>query len=168
MRRLITILVLLAAISLNGLAQYKNDGQRFSKEEFVRQLEQYVAHEAQLTSKEQAEFFPIFREMHLKMRKVFDAMKKIDSTCPSNDKACAAPHVYGMQYGIEGVLEGKLIDLDTVLGDKMDIELKRIQQQYHNKFLDILPACKVMKAIKAEDKFHRNMLKRWSKVNRKK
>ena len=80
MRRLITILVLLAAISLNGLAQYKNDGQRFSKEEFVRQLEQYVAHEAQLTSKEQAEFFPIFREMHLKMRKVFDAMKKIDST----------------------------------------------------------------------------------------
>ena len=83
-------------------------------------------------------------------------------------KACGAPHVYGMQYGIEGVLEGKLIDLDTVLGDKMDIELKRIQQQYHNKFLDILPACKVMKAIKAEDKFHRNMLKRWSKVNRKK
>ena len=33
-------------------------------------------------------------------------------------KACGAPHVYGMQYGIEGVLEGKLIDLDTVLGDK--------------------------------------------------
>ena len=29
-------------------------------------------------------------------------------------KACGAPHVYGMQYGIEGVLEGKLIDLDTV------------------------------------------------------
>lgn len=147
MRRLITILVLLAAISLNGLAQYKNDGQRFSKEEFVRQLEQYVAHEAQLTSKEQAEFFPIFREMHLKMRKVFDAMKKIDSTCPSNDKTCA------------NAIRQK---------DKMDIELKRIQQQYHNKFLDILPACKVMKAIKAEDKFHRNILKRWSKVNRKK
>lgn len=147
MRRLITILVLLAAISLNGLAQYKNDGQRFSKEEFVRQLEQYVAHEAQLTSKEQAEFFPIFREMHLKMRKVFDAMKKIDSTCPSNDKTCA------------NAIRQK---------DKMDIELKRIQQQYHNKFLDILPACKVMKAIKAEDKFHRNMLKRWSKANRKK
>lgn len=38
-------------------------------------------------------------------------------------KACGAPYVYGMQYGIEGVLEGKLIDLDTVLGDKMDIEL---------------------------------------------
>ena len=38
-------------------------------------------------------------------------------------KACGAPHVYGMQYGIEGVLEGKIVDLDTVLSDKMDIEL---------------------------------------------
>ena len=38
-------------------------------------------------------------------------------------KACGAPHVYGMQYGIEGVLEGKIVDLDTVLADKMDIEL---------------------------------------------
>ena len=38
-------------------------------------------------------------------------------------KACGAPHVYGMQYGIEGVLEGKIIDLDTVLADKLDIEL---------------------------------------------
>lgn len=147
MKRLIAIFVLLAAISLNSLAQYKHDGQRFSKEEFVRQLEQYVAKEAQLTSKEQAEFFPLFREMHLKMRKVFDAMQKINRTCPSNDKACA------------NAIRQK---------DKMDIELKRIQQQYHNKFLNVLPACKVMKAINAEDKFHRNMLKRWSKGNRKK
>ena len=46
-------------------------------------------------------------------------------------KACGAPHVYGMQYGIEGVLEGKLIDLDTVLGDKMDIELlKRTKSSF--------------------------------------
>ena len=38
-------------------------------------------------------------------------------------KACGAPHVYGMEYGIEGVLEGKIVDLDTVLSDPMDIEL---------------------------------------------
>ena len=39
-----------------------------------------------------------------------------------------AEKVYGMQYGIEGVLEGKLIDLDTVLGDKMDITASQIRQ----------------------------------------
>ena len=38
-------------------------------------------------------------------------------------KACGAPHVYGMEYGIAGVLEGKIVDLDTVLSDVLDIEL---------------------------------------------
>ena len=38
-------------------------------------------------------------------------------------KSCGAAHVYGMQYGIEGLLHGKMIDLDTVFGDKMQIEL---------------------------------------------
>ncbi|MGN0983413.1 MAG: 6-phosphofructokinase, partial [Gemmiger sp.] len=38
-------------------------------------------------------------------------------------KACGAPHVYGMQYGIEGLLQGKLVDLDARLGDQMEIEL---------------------------------------------
>ncbi len=38
-------------------------------------------------------------------------------------KACGAAHVYGMQYGIEGLLQGKIIDLDEKLGDKLEIEL---------------------------------------------
>lgn len=147
MRRLFSILVMLFAITLGGMAQQKQEGQRLTKEDFIRQLEQYVTQEAQLTSKESAEFFPVYREMHMKMRKVFDAMKNIDRKRPNTDKACA------------DAIRQK---------DKMDIELKRIQQQYHNKFLDILPACKVMKVINAEDKFHRNMLKRWSKGNKKK
>ena len=46
-------------------------------------------------------------------------------------KACGAPHVYGMEYGIQGVLEGKIVDLDTVLPDPMDIELlKRTPSSY--------------------------------------
>lgn len=38
-------------------------------------------------------------------------------------KACGAPHVYGMQYGIEGLLKGQLVDLDTIFCDQMAIEL---------------------------------------------
>ena len=46
-------------------------------------------------------------------------------------KACGAPHVYGMEYGIQGVLEGKIVDLDTVLPDPMDIEqLKRTPSSF--------------------------------------
>ena len=38
-------------------------------------------------------------------------------------KSLGAPHVYGMQYGIEGLLQGKMVDLDTYFSDKMQIEL---------------------------------------------
>ena len=44
--------------------------------------------------------------------------------------------------------------------DNNDIEIKRLQQAYHEKFLHILPASKVYRIIKAEDKFHRQQFKR--------
>lgn len=46
-------------------------------------------------------------------------------------KSFGATHVYGMQYGIEGLLQGKLVDLDQHLSDKMEIELlKRTPSSY--------------------------------------
>ena len=38
-------------------------------------------------------------------------------------KACGAPRVYGMKYGIEGLLKGNLVDLDEIFGDALQIEL---------------------------------------------
>ena len=38
--------------------------------------------------------------------------------------------------------------------------MKKLQQTYHNKFMKILPAGKVMEIIKAEDQFHRNAFRR--------
>ena len=38
-------------------------------------------------------------------------------------KALGAAHVYGMEYGIQGLLQGKIVDLDDRLDDKMEIEL---------------------------------------------
>ena len=44
--------------------------------------------------------------------------------------------------------------------DSNDLEIKRLQQLYHEKFLHILPASKVFRIIKAEEKFHRQQFKR--------
>ena len=42
-------------------------------------------------------------------------------------KALGAPHVYGMQFGIEGLLQGKLVEMDPLFADPMQIELlKRV------------------------------------------
>ena len=46
-------------------------------------------------------------------------------------KALGAAHVYGMEYGIQGLLQGKIVDLDDRLDDKMEIELlKRPPSSY--------------------------------------
>ena len=44
--------------------------------------------------------------------------------------------------------------------DELDVEIKLLQQEYHSRFMLILPAGKVMRIIKAEEKFHRQMFKR--------
>ena len=46
--------------------------------------------------------------------------------------------------------------------DVYELELKNIQQTYHNKFFCVLPASKVYDVIKAEDRFHRRAFKNWS------
>ena len=38
-------------------------------------------------------------------------------------KALGAPHVFGMKYGIQGYLQGQAVELDALLGDKLDLEL---------------------------------------------
>lgn len=44
--------------------------------------------------------------------------------------------------------------------DQLEIELKQIAQTYHNKFLRVLPASKVIGTIIAEDKFHRRAFRK--------
>ena len=60
-------------------------------------------------------------------------------------KALGAAHVYGMEYGIQGLLQGKIVDLDDRLDDKMEIELlKRTPSSY-------LGSCRFKLPIPATD-----------------
>ena len=46
-------------------------------------------------------------------------------------RSCGANRIYGMQYGIEGLLQEKLVDLDQLLGNTLNIELlKRTPSSY--------------------------------------
>ena len=38
-------------------------------------------------------------------------------------RSLGAPRIYGMKYGIQGFLQGNLVELDKLLGDKLDVEL---------------------------------------------
>lgn len=133
-RYIIVLLVLLCSVVV--MAQ---EPKKFDPVQFEADLEQFVATEARLTTTESATFFPLYREMRKKQMAYFGYHRRWHIVDESDDKACA-----------EAIRRM----------DSNDLEIKRLQQLYHEKFLHILPASKVFRIIKAEEKFHRQQFKR--------
>lgn len=133
-RYIIVLLVLLC-----GVVAMAQEPKKFDPVQFEADLEQFVATEARLTPTESATFFPLYREMRKKQMAYFGYHRRWHIVDESDDKACA-----------EAIRRM----------DSNDLEIKRLQQLYHEKFLHILPASKVFRIIKAEEKFHRQQFKR--------
>jgi hypothetical protein len=140
MHRRIKILIILTFVvcgiiffQINVNAQHQK---HFSPMRFEAELEQFIVEQAGLTPEESSRFFPVYREMRKKQFGYFIDNRRFRYIDPNNDSECA-----------------KVIRMR----DNSDLEVKKIQQQYHNKFLKILSAGKVFKILEAEDKFHRNL-----------
>lgn len=137
MRKKFTLSVALLSIVIS-LAAQKNE--KFSPEKFEQELRVYIEKEAKLTQQESERFFPLYKEMKKKQRGLFKRQKDAEIVKPHTEDSCKKV----VQYR-----------------DYLEVEQKRIQQNYHNRFLEILPASKVYDIIKAEDKFHRHKLREW-------
>ena len=134
-----TIILLCLLASLRGSAQ---EQPKFSPEKFEADLEEFITNEAGLDQQEAAKFFPILKEMHHKQRVLYARMRKTSMEKPADEKTAAE---------------------SIRLCDKLNIEVRQIEQQYHNKMLKALPAQKVYNAISAENRFHRKMMRGWQK-----
>ena len=141
MRRLLFFTVLMLMIALGASAE---EQQKFSPEKFQADLEQYITTEAGLTTEEAAKFFPLYREMQQKQRVVYNKMHELFKL-PHDEASCKRA---------------------VQRRDQLEIELKQIAQTYHNKFLRVLPASKVIGTIIAEDKFHRRAFRKFGQRNR--
>ncbi len=123
--------------SVMAMAQEEAPGPKgnFDPKAFEQDLEQYIVKEAGLTKAEEEKFLPIYREMRQKQIKVMDSTRKAFENKPTTEK-----------------------DFENLLKthDNQDIELKKIAQTYHNKMLNVVPASKVVKVIRAEQNFHRD------------
>lgn len=139
------ILTLLATLTMT-LAYAQRHKPPFDPAKFEADLEQFITTEACLTPNEATAFFPLYREMRNKQMVLLNEMKRNRYFDFCSDDEC--------KKAIQS-------------SDERDLEMKRIQQSYHNKFMHVLPASKVFKVIQAEDKFHRNVFKRAAKQDRK-
>ena len=130
---LILQLLMLVSVSAQG-------PQKFSPEKFDADMEKFVTEQAKLTQQESEKFFPLFREMHQKQRAVYHKIRQATKQKPADDKACEAT---------------------LKLCDKLNVELREIEQSYHQKMMKVISAKKVYDAILAENQFHRRMMRGW-------
>lgn len=102
-------------------------------------MEQFIVTEAGLSPQEAAAFFPVYKEMQGKQRMLFNKMRRYRHI-DTRDNAASLEAIKNM--------------------DSIDLQIKKLQQKYHLKFCDVLPAGKVLLVIKAEEKFHRQAFKK--------
>lgn len=135
-RRLI-FFVLMALCVATTSAQRKRPP--FDPKRFEADLEQYITTNACLSPQEAAKFFPVYRQMMKKQRMLFDEMRRYHHINSGSNDASA-----------EAIRRQ----------DELDIQIKQLQQEYHARFMLVLPATKVFQVIKAEERFHREMFRR--------
>lgn len=140
------VLVLLMTISICTVhADGHKNRPPFDPKKFQADMEQFITMNAGLKPDEAAKFFPVYEQMMKKMRMLFDEMRRYHHVNPRDEDACA-----------EAIRKQ----------DEIDIEMKQLQQEYHQRFMLILPASKVLSIIKAEEKFHRQAFQKFRRRKR--
>jgi hypothetical protein len=132
--------VMIVLFALNLCIYTSSAQQKFSPEKYQADVEEFITKEADLNKNEAAAFFPLLREMQEKQRAIFKQLRTEGTSKPADENA------------YKKAIQKR---------DQMELELKNIQQTYHNKFLGVLPASKAYKAILAEDRFNRRMFRNW-------
>lgn len=136
-------LFLMTVMTLAMAAQPpQKGGRQFDPERFMRDQEAFITKKASLSQQEAAAFFPLFREMQGKERELFMKMRKMFHGFPQDDAQA------------EKLIKER---------DAMDLQIKKIEGQYHAKFLKVLSARKVLLCIKAEEDFKRMAMDRMAK-----
>lgn len=129
------ILVVVSLLVMNAVnAQEK----KFSPEKFDAEMEEYITQKANLDQLEAAKLFPLFKEMHKKQRAIYNRMRSLGHAKPADEDGCT-----------EAIKEI----------DKCNLELKQLEQNYHQKMLQVVPASKLYDVIKAETHFYRKKMK---------
>lgn len=123
------IILMLLICTFSGFAQ-----RHFNPELFKIQLHKYILEKVQLSNQEKIAFFPIYDQMLNKRRGIFMQLRAIYHTKPVSEQQAKA-------------LIAK--------SDKLEIELKHIEQTYHQQLLRVISARKLCYILKAERHFHR-------------
>lgn len=135
----ITFMALMALFTMNLWAQQtpQTGAPRFNPQEFQQRMEEALTRQAGLTHEEAKAFFPIYKEMKEKQRGIGAQIHELKKQCKPDEASYAATITKIKQLSVESV---------------------QLEQTYYRRLLEVVPASKVFKVMKAEDDFHRLMV----------
>lgn len=136
LRYFVILIMFLSSFVANAQAPDGKDNRRFDPQKFERQLEGFVLKRLELSQTEASAFLPLFRQKRKAEVAIMDSGRKNRHKRPSSEKEWAQA-------------------LKTF--DANEVRLKKIQQEYHERMLKVIPASKIMKMVKAEEDFHREV-----------
>lgn len=125
-----------------NIQETKSERRHFSPEEFQTRQKEYITEKAQLTAEEAEKFFPLFFELQ---KKKFDLERN-------------ARKGTNIRRGEKMTEEQCREFIDRMSSAK--IEIAKLEKEYCEKYLEILPADKVLKIQHAEKSFQQDLLKR--------
>lgn len=134
MKRILSLLIML----LVAVCSFSESKCKFDPKAYKAEQRRYITQKAGLTQPEAQIFFKLYDEMRSEERKLYNKIKFDRKRHPQTEEEC-----------YKAIVEK----------DRIEISLKKIQQQYHQKMLKALPAKVVLKCLHFAEHFDRKKLR---------
>ena len=136
-----SLLLLLTAVTASAQERPMNKP-HFSPEEFQAKQKAYITEKADLTDQEAKAFFPLFFELQ---KKKFELERNVRKE-------------FKKERG-EQMTEEECRDFVYKMADTK-IEIAKLEREYTDKYLQVLPPCKLRRVQHAEGMFQRDLMKK--------
>ncbi|MDH8702551.1 hypothetical protein M2138_001917 [Dysgonomonadaceae bacterium PH5-43] len=150
MKRLILLTVILLSLSANAIfAQQRHDdkGRKERFEAFQKSRMDFITKKMKLTESESEAFWPLCNELQ---------MKKFEINKPLRN---AIGEIHKKQREKKEIAE---VDYKKIIQLTTEIRIKEaeLEQEYQNKFMEVIPAAKVFLYQNAEQEFGKQMMEK--------
>ena len=142
-----SLLLLLTAVTASAQERPMNKP-HFSPEEFQAKQKAYITEKADLTDQEAEAFFPLFFELQ---KKKFELERNVRKE-------------FKKERG-EQMTEEECRDFVYKMADTK-IEIAKLEREYTDKYLQVLPPCKLRRVQHAEGMFQRDLMKKMTEHKR--
>ena len=148
-KSLMTLMLIIATVTIVVAQEQPKAGKRhFSPEEFQAKQKSHITEKAELTQEEADAFFPLFFELQKKKFELERNARKDFRKQPGEkmtEEECRR-FVYNMA--------------------DVKIEVAKLEREYTDKYLEVLPPCKVRRVQQAETSFQRDLMKKMTERRR--